>query len=85
MSDSLDLDNFSVRFNENQFQEYLDKVIFSQEAPITSIRVLAMHKMYEKIKEQGIKVILEGQGGDELGAGYEYYYAPFFLDLLKKK
>ena len=43
-----------------------------------------MHKMYEKIKEQGIKVILEGQGGDELGAGYEYYYAPFFLDLLKK-
>lgn len=84
VSDSLDLDNFSVRFNENQFQEYLDKVIFSQEAPITSIRVLAMHKMYEKIKEQGIKVILEGQGGDELGAGYEYYYAPFFLDLLKK-
>ena len=37
-----------------------------------------MHKMYEKIKENKIKVILEGQGGDELGAGYEYNYALYF-------
>ena len=83
VSNSLNLKNFSVKLFENELEKDLSKVIFSQEAPITSIRVLAMHKMYEKIKDQGIKVILEGQGGDELGAGYEYYYAPLFLDLLK--
>jgi asparagine synthase (glutamine-hydrolysing) len=79
----LNLKNFSVKINESEIEKYLNKVIFSQEAPITSIRVLAMHKMYEKIKENKIKVILEGHGGDELGAGYEYYYAPLFLDLLQ--
>ena len=83
VSDSLKLNNFSVKLDENELEEYLNKVVLSQESPVTSIRVLAMHKMYEKVKERGIKVILEGQGGDELGAGYEYYYAPLFLDILK--
>ncbi len=83
VSKNLNLKNYTSKLSENEFGSYLSKVISSQEAPITSIRVMAMHKMYEAVKEKGIKVILEGQGGDELGAGYEYYYAPLFLDLLK--
>ncbi len=83
VSKSLKLKNYSIKLKENEFENYLSKVISSQEAPVTSIRVLAMHKMYETVKKKRIKVILEGQGGDELGAGYEYYYAPLFLDLLK--
>ncbi len=83
VSNSLKLKNFDIKFEETELEPYLDKVIYSQEAPITSVRVLAMHKMYEKIRQEGVKVILEGQGGDELGAGYEYYYAPLFLDLIK--
>ncbi len=82
-SKSLNLKNYSIKLEENDLDNYLSKVISSQEAPVTSIRVLAMHKMYETVKKNKIKVILEGQGGDELGAGYEYYYAPLFLDILK--
>ena len=83
LSKSLNLKNYSIKLEENDLDNYLSKVISSQEAPVTSIRVLAMHKMYETVKKNKIKVILEGQGGDELGAGYEYYYAPLFLDILK--
>ncbi len=83
LSKSLKLKNYSVKLKESEFENYLSKVISSQEAPVTSIRVLAMHKMYETVRKKQIKVILEGQGGDELGAGYEYYYAPLFLDALK--
>ena len=33
----------------------------------------AQYKIFEEAKKQNIKVVLEGQGGDELLAGYEGY------------
>ncbi len=47
-----------------------------QEHPVTSISVLAFHKLYEEARSSGIKVLLEGHGGDEIWAGYSYYLQP---------
>ena len=63
---------------------YLSEAIYYQEAPITSIRVLGMHRLYEQVRRSGVTVLLEGSGGDELGSGYEYYYVPHVMDLLAK-
>src|SRR5439155_5887227 len=62
----------------------LSKVLYHQEAPVTSIRVLAMHRLYEQVRRCGVTVLLEGSGGDEMGSGYEYYYAPYVMDLLAR-
>jgi asparagine synthase (glutamine-hydrolysing) len=35
-------------------------------------------------REAGLKVMLDGQGGDETLLGYERYYIAFFLHLLKQ-
>ena len=72
------------RLNAAEVPSYLSKVIYHQEAPVTSIRVLGMHRVYEHARRAGITVLLEGSGGDEMGAGYEYYYAPHVMDLLAK-
>jgi asparagine synthase (glutamine-hydrolysing) len=37
-----------------------------------------------KVSQEKIKVLLDGQGGDELLAGYERYYPLFFLELLRQ-
>jgi len=79
----------NLKHNENifykkNFEKAFFEVIKSQEMPITSIRCIAMHEMYKNVKNRGIKVILEGQGGDEIGAGYEYYHVAYFLDQLKE-
>ena len=83
-SKKLGLENYNIILDCKKIPNLINEVIRYQEAPVTSIRVLAMHELYKKIKSLGVKVILEGQGGDEIGAGYEYYYAPYYLDLKKK-
>ena len=83
-SKKLGLENFNIKLDCKKIPNLINEVIKHQEAPVTSIRVLAMHELYKKIKSLDVKVILEGQGGDEIGAGYEYYYAPYYLDLKKK-
>ena len=35
-------------------------------------------------KEQGIKVTLDGQGADELAAGYPAYYSVFLTELIQE-
>ena len=62
--------------------EYLIKVLRSQEMPVTSFRVLAAYKLYEEYKE-GPTVILEGHGGDHVGAGFEYYVMPYIMDCIR--
>lgn len=47
-----------------------------QEHPVTSISILAFHKLYLAARALGITVLLEGHGGDELWAGYAYYRDP---------
>ena len=47
-----------------------------QEHPVTSISILAFHKKYQVARNIGVKVLLEGHGGDEVWAGYSYYRNP---------
>ena len=44
-----------------------------QEHPITSISIAAYHKLYQAARAKGVKVLLEGHGGDEIWAGYAMY------------
>ncbi|MBE6963517.1 MAG: asparagine synthase (glutamine-hydrolyzing) [Ruminococcaceae bacterium] len=46
--------------------------------------LLGPSMLLEDIRRRGIKVILNGQCGDETMFGYERYYAYYFADLLKK-
>ncbi len=54
-----------------------------QEAPFGGIATLGYFRLHRRAHERGVTVLLEGQGGDELLAGYRYFETPFHLDLLK--
>ncbi|MBP9853691.1 MAG: asparagine synthase (glutamine-hydrolyzing) [Candidatus Omnitrophica bacterium] len=64
--------------------EYFKKVLFHEEMPVTSLRVLSAHKLYEEYKD-GATVILEGHGGDHVGGGFEYYFAAYILDTMERE
>lgn len=55
--------------------------IWFQEAPIGGISTLAYHNLHSLSHEKRVKVLLEGQGVDEILAGYEYFLPAFFSDL----
>ena len=65
--------------------EDLQKLIYHQEVPVASASVFVQYKVYELARQQGIKVLLDGQGADETLAGYHKYYKWFWQELFRDK
>ncbi len=62
----------------------LDKLIHHQEEPFQSASIYAQYKVYELAKENGVTVLLDGQGADETLAGYHKYYHWYWQELIAK-
>jgi asparagine synthase (glutamine-hydrolysing) len=71
----------------------LEKFLAQHDEPVSSASVYAQYKVYELAKKHGVKVVLDGQGADEVLAGYSKYihwylqelYASGKTELLKKE
>jgi asparagine synthase (glutamine-hydrolysing) len=60
----------------------LSRIIWYQEEPFGSLSIFAQWCVMEKVHAKGIKVTLDGQGGDEILAGYHGYFDYFWGSLL---
>ncbi|MCK6615339.1 MAG: asparagine synthase (glutamine-hydrolyzing) [Ignavibacteriaceae bacterium] len=67
---------------ETFFSDYLH-FMKAQAEPVASVGPYAQYKVMELAKNH-VKVTLDGQGADELLAGYEYFFGVFFKELLLK-
>ena len=65
---------FSKLFKHELFN-YLSKATAICETPPLSLFTLGMVKLFNKIKKKNIKVVLNGQGVDEIFGGYNMYYS----------
>lgn len=52
----------------------VERVLFHQEAPFADASVCAHFALMRAVRERGVTVLLSGQGGDEIFAGYPSYY-----------
>lgn len=59
----------------------LEKFLAQHDEPVSSTSVYAQYKVYQLAKEHGVKVILDGQGADEILAGYSKYLHWFLQEL----
>ncbi len=59
----------------------IESLIYSQDVPIWSTSTYAQHRVMKLASDNGIRVLLDGQGGDELFAGYMPYFIPFWKEL----
>ncbi len=74
------LQHFTTTPVANEFSTDLQKIMQQQEEPFQSASIYAQYKVYELAKQHGIKVILDGQGADEILAGYHKYIHWFFQE-----
>ncbi len=63
----------AVEFGENDMWRLLPEVCATIDDPLADYAVLPTFKLAALAREKGIKVILSGEGGDELFAGYGRY------------
>lgn len=61
----------------------LDRLIQVQDAPFGSTSMYAQYRVFQLAAESGIKVMLDGQGADELMAGYRPYLSVRIASLLR--
>lgn len=64
-----------VEFGEVDFWRLLPEIIAAVDDPTADYAILPTYKLAGVAREHGIKVILSGEGGDELFAGYGRYRA----------
>ena len=61
-----------------------DKICHHQEEPFGSTSIVAQWAVMKLAKEHNVTVLLDGQGADELLAGYRPFFTPFLNSLLAK-
>jgi asparagine synthase (glutamine-hydrolysing) len=70
---------------ENEVACLMGKVAACQDEPFSSASVLAQYKVFEAAKAEGITVLLDGQGADEVLGGYHKYYKWWWQELYRTK
>lgn len=61
----------------------LEKVMYHQESPIGSASIMAQYEVMKLARTNNITVLLDGQGADEMLAGYEPHWHTYFTELYR--
>ncbi|MDP8212475.1 MAG: asparagine synthase (glutamine-hydrolyzing) [Candidatus Zapsychrus exili] len=80
-----DFKNYKILPRLDAAFESLDKFVYAQDEPCLSASYYAQYEVMKKAKEEGVTVLLDGQGGDENFAGYQYLHGFYLYGLLKRK
>ncbi|MBI9062163.1 MAG: asparagine synthase (glutamine-hydrolyzing) [Marinilabiliaceae bacterium] len=74
-----------LELDENDYESYLHEFLPILDEPNGDIATFAQWGLYKKSKELGFKVLLSGNGGDELFFGYpSYNHTAIKIELLNK-
>lgn len=75
----------TLDFGPEEAMELLDTVNWHNDEPVGSFSNVAHYLLMKKAHKMGIKVILSGQGADELLCGYKKYVGFYVQQLVKQK
>ena len=84
IADKFQCDHHTLLITADDFINHAEKVLFHLDQPIADQATVATH-MVAKLARQHVKMVLTGEGGDELFAGYARYegeqFSPWFRPL----
>lgn len=77
----LGIENTEVIISRNDFEDNLDVVLEQMDEPLNDPAALPLYLLMKRISQEGYKVVLSGEGSDELFLGYRQYFE--YLDVEK--
>ncbi|MCM2258737.1 MAG: asparagine synthase (glutamine-hydrolyzing) [Vicinamibacteria bacterium] len=57
----------------------------AQDEPFPSTGLYSQWRVMRLAREAGVRVLLDGQGADEVLAGYHYHYGPFLAEIARRE
>lgn len=77
----LGLNNTQVAINQEDFMSACGTVLDTLDEPLNDPAAIPLYLLFGQIKKDGYKVVLSGEGSDELFLGYRQYFE--YLDIEK--
>ncbi len=84
LSSKFKIDDHYIFPTKEEFANDVENLVKIQDEPFSSTSIYAQYRVMKKAKEENIKVLLDGQGGDELFGGYFNYQIVYLFELLKE-
>ncbi|MEP7236647.1 MAG: asparagine synthase (glutamine-hydrolyzing) [Ferruginibacter sp.] len=84
VADNLNIDNYQTRPTAFDLISDFEKLCYHQEEPFQSSGIFAQYKVFELAKQHNVKVLLDGQGADEILAGYPKYIHWYLQEVLSR-
>jgi len=78
LSKLLDVKNFSKKISKEEYFEMIPKIIYHTDEPHANLSTVPLYFLSKLANEQ-VKVVLSGEGADEMFAGYNEYNDPAML------
>ncbi|DAB30208.1 MAG TPA: asparagine synthase (glutamine-hydrolyzing) [Sulfurimonas sp. UBA12504] len=75
----LGLENKAVEISQDAFINASEKVFDALDEPLNDPAAIPLYLLFEEIQKDGFKVVLSGEGSDELFLGYRQYFE--YLDI----
>ncbi len=67
-----------------EIERNIEDIVYTQDIPFASTSgVIPQYFLMRSVRDAGVKVLLDGQGGDELFAGYRGAYLSFFSEIAR--
>ena len=81
VADTFNLQHYLVDIPGADLTSLVEKLMYHHEVPFSSASAVVQYKVYEAARHQGVKVLLDGQGADEILGGYHKYYKWYWQEL----
>lgn len=78
--------NIPIHYSQNkEFINSYFETLKAQDAPFAGLSIIAQNIVFKDAHEKGIKVLLGGQGGDEVFMGYRKFFYFYYQELFRQK
>jgi asparagine synthase (glutamine-hydrolysing) len=85
LANTFSIEPIWVSSNADMLTNQLDQWLYHQEEPVSSSSAFAQYLVYERAKASGIRVMFEGQGADEVFAGYDRFVSVYLRQFIQQK
>jgi asparagine synthase (glutamine-hydrolysing) len=75
----------SAHVSADSLAKDVDALIYAQDEPFSGTTVYAQYSVFRAVHAAGIRVVLDGQGADELLGGYATYLGPHMAHLVARR